>query len=101
MVAHRRPQRQLRGDLEQPRPVHRRFAAQRPIRAHRKPRPGEGPSRSITADQTYSFFRLFGDYNGDGIVNNADYMTFKKAYGAAVGSATYSTYWYFDYYFDN
>ena len=56
---------------------------------------------SMTADQTYSFFRLFGDYNGDGIVNNADYMTFKKAYGAAVGSATYSTYWYFDYYFDN
>ena len=55
----------------------------------------------MTADQSYSFFRLFGDYNGDGIVNNADYMMFKKAYGAAVGSATYSTYWYFDYYFDN
>jgi hypothetical protein len=56
---------------------------------------------SMTADQRYSFFQLFGDYNGDGIVNNADYVTFKKAYGAAVGSATYNTYWYFDYYFDN
>ena len=56
---------------------------------------------SMTADQSYSFLRLFGDYNGDGIVNNADYMMFKKAYGATVGSATYNTYWYFDYYFDN
>ena len=56
---------------------------------------------SMTADQSYSFFRLFGDYNGDGIVNNADYMMFKKAYTSAVGSATYNTYWYFDYYFDN
>jgi len=56
---------------------------------------------AMTADQSYSFFRLFGDYNGDGSVNNADYTIFKKAYGAAVGSATYNTYWYFDYYFDN
>ena len=61
---------------------------------------------SMTADQSYSFFRLFGDYNGDGVVNNADYMMFKKAYGAVAGSgsasnATYDTYWYFDYYFNN
>jgi hypothetical protein len=56
---------------------------------------------AMTADQSFSFFRLFGDYNGDGSVNNADYTVFKKAYGAAVGSAAYNTYWYFDYYFDD
>ena len=52
----------------------------------------------MTADQSYSFFRLFGDYNGDGTVNNADYVIFRKALNAVMGSATYAKYWYLDYY---
>ena len=59
-------------------------------------------SGSITADQTYSFFRLFGDYNGDGIGQQRRLHGVQKGLRRrAVGSATYSTYWYFDYYFDN
>ena len=53
---------------------------------------------AMAADQSYSFFRLFGDYNGDGTVNNADYMIFKKAFNAVVGTSTYASYWYFDYF---
>lgn len=34
----------------------------------------------MAADQSYLFFRLFGDYNGDGIVNSADYFQFKRAF---------------------
>jgi hypothetical protein len=61
---------------------------------------------AMAASQSYSFLRLFGDYHGDGAVNNTDYLMFKKANGAVAGSssptnATYDTYWYFDYYFNN
>jgi hypothetical protein len=41
-------------------------------------------------NQTLSFFRLFGDSDGNGIVNNADYFQFKKTYGQATGSANYN-----------
>jgi hypothetical protein len=51
----------------------------------------------MTADQNYLFFRLFGDYNGDGTVNNADYAIFRKAFNAVLGSLPYASYWYFDY----
>jgi hypothetical protein len=57
-----------------------------------------GPNGAVmVADQTHQFFRLFGDYNGDGTVNNADYAIFKKAFNAVLGSVPYSSYWYFDY----
>jgi uncharacterized repeat protein (TIGR03803 family) len=41
-------------------------------------------------DQTFTFDRLFGDADGNGIVNNADYFQFKKTYGQASGSANYN-----------
>jgi hypothetical protein len=60
------------------------------------------PSSGVmAANQSYSFYRLFGDFLGTGTVSASDYLIFKKADGAAVGSQTYSTYWYCDYYFDN
>ncbi len=48
------------------------------------------------ADQTITFHRLFGDINGDGTVNSADYFQFKKAFGAASGSALYNPAFDFD-----
>jgi len=40
--------------------------------------------------QNYTFYRLFGDINGDKQVNNAiDYTAFKKALGSANGQAAY------------
>jgi polygalacturonase len=42
------------------------------------------------SDQTFTFHRLFGDSDGNGIVNNADYFAFKKSYGQASGSANYN-----------
>jgi hypothetical protein len=33
------------------------------------------------ADQTYSFFRFFGDFDGNGTVNSSDYFKFKSAFG--------------------
>jgi hypothetical protein len=58
-----------------------------------------GPGGGVmAASQSYSFFRLFGDYYGTGTVTNADYALFKKAFDAVAGSSTYATYWYFDYY---
>jgi uncharacterized repeat protein (TIGR03803 family) len=41
-------------------------------------------------DQTFTFDRLFGDSDGNGIVNNADYFQFKQTYGQATGSASYN-----------
>jgi hypothetical protein len=41
-------------------------------------------------DQTFDFFRLFGDYDGNGIVNNADYFQFKKTYGLSSSSPSYN-----------
>ncbi len=50
---------------------------------------------ALATDATYSFFRLFGDANGDGTVNNADLIAFKRAYNSKKGLAGYVP--YFDY----
>jgi uncharacterized repeat protein (TIGR03803 family) len=41
-------------------------------------------------NQTFTFDRLFGDIDGNGVVNNADYFQFKKAFGQLAGSANYN-----------
>jgi hypothetical protein len=48
------------------------------------------------ADQTITFHRLFGDIDGNGAVNSADYFQFKQAFGAASGSSLYNPAFDFD-----
>jgi methionine-rich copper-binding protein CopC len=45
---------------------------------------------AMPADQVFTFHRLFGDADGNGIVNNADYFAFKKAYAQTIGSPGYN-----------
>ncbi len=52
---------------------------------------------SMAANQSLSFFRLFGDSNGDGRVNYIDYNAIDRAAYATRGTALYAQYWYFDY----
>jgi uncharacterized repeat protein (TIGR03803 family) len=50
------------------------------------------PTLAMTGgDQTFTFDRLFGDADGNGIVDNADYFQFKKTYGQSLGSANYNS----------
>jgi len=39
---------------------------------------------------TTNFYRLFGDVNGDRVVNGADFIAFRNAYGSSVGQAGYN-----------
>jgi hypothetical protein len=49
----------------------------------------------MPADETFTFHRLFGDADGNGVVNNADYFAFKKAFAQTIGSPGYNS--IFDY----
>jgi hypothetical protein len=51
---------------------------------------------AMPASQTFTFHRLFGDFDGNGTVNNADYFQFKKAYGQTIGSTGYNALFDFD-----
>lgn len=50
------------------------------------------PSNSPLAggDRVIQFERLFGDFDGNGAVNGADYFAFKKAFGTVAGDSGYS-----------
>src|SRR5262249_8735721 len=50
---------------------------------------------AMTADATEQFFRLFGDANGDGKVDNADLAIFYSTYQKHQGGAGYL--WWLDY----
>ena len=51
-----------------------------------------GPGGTLSGgDQTLpTFWRLFGDVNGDGAVGGADYFQFKKSYNANAGDPAYN-----------
>jgi polygalacturonase len=49
----------------------------------------------MSDDQTFTFHRLFGDADGNGVVNNADYFAFKQAFATISGGAGYNA--IFDY----
>jgi uncharacterized repeat protein (TIGR03803 family) len=49
------------------------------------------PTLAMTGgNQISTFDRLFGDIDGNGIVNNADYFQFKKAFGQLTGGPTFN-----------
>ncbi|MFT3880913.1 MAG: dockerin type I repeat-containing protein [Gemmatales bacterium] len=50
--------------------------------------------QTMQADRTDSFFRLYGDTNGDGQVNAADVAIFNAAFGKKAGQQGYL--WYLD-----
>ena len=47
-------------------------------------------------NSTQSFFRFFGDVNGDRLVNGFDFGFFKDAFGTQVGDANYRAYFDFN-----
>lgn len=47
-------------------------------------------------DQTDNFFRIFGDVNGDGKVDNADLCVFNAVYGKRSNQSGYLGYLDFD-----
>jgi hypothetical protein len=55
---------------------------------------GDGDG-SAGGDRVDSFFRLFGDADGDGVVDERDRALFRSAFKTRVGGAGYL--WYFDY----
>ena len=57
--------------------------------------PQSGGSYNGGANQTFQFFRMFGDVNGDGKVNATDLVAFNAAMRSKEGSAQYV--WYLDY----
>ncbi len=48
---------------------------------------------NMSADQDYEFFRLYGDFNGDGKVDSADFGVLAIDYGTETNSSD----WYLDY----
>jgi Calx-beta domain len=54
-----------------------------------------GAPAAMAADYTFAFFRLFGDGNGDGVVDIDDLLAFASAYGSGSGAPSYVP--WFDY----
>jgi hypothetical protein len=48
--------------------------------------------QTLAADRTDVFFRLYGDSNGDGTVNNADTFNLRKTFGLSTGQTGYLAY---------
>jgi hypothetical protein len=52
--------------------------------------------QTLAADSVTSFFRLFGDINGNGVIDVQDLLRFASTFGKSAGDAGYLG--YFDYY---
>ena len=55
-----------------------------------------GDGRPVAADHVVTFHRLFGDANGSGGVNNADYLLFRNAFGKPSTDPAYNPAFDFD-----
>src|SRR5262249_5253446 len=49
----------------------------------------DADGQTLGASRTDTFFRLFGDYNGDGRVNNTDLNKFSSAFGTVSTDSNY------------
>jgi predicted outer membrane repeat protein len=52
----------------------------------------DAPGQALAADRVDTFYRLYGDTNGDQSVNGTDYFQFKNAYGTSSGQSGYLAY---------
>jgi hypothetical protein len=48
-------------------------------------------------NQTFSFYRLYGDFYGNGSVNGSDFAALASVFGKTVGATGVGPYWYIDY----
>ena len=53
-------------------------------------------SQTLATDYVFAFFRLYGDFNGDGTVNNADSFQFSRAFNKSIGQAGYLAFFDFN-----
>src|SRR5262249_14975117 len=56
----------------------------------------DGANTTMLSDRALSFFRLFGDVNGDGKVDDADRAAFLTAYPSRRGMSNYRDYFDFN-----
>jgi hypothetical protein len=56
----------------------------------------DAQGQALAADRTDTFFRLYGDANGDGTVNNTDTFKFKSSFLKNAGDAAYLAYLDYD-----
>jgi hypothetical protein len=52
----------------------------------------DSAGNTLAADRVDTFFRLYGDTNGDGTVNNADTFKLRATFGLSAGAAGYLAY---------
>jgi hypothetical protein len=52
--------------------------------------------RAMASDYSATFFRFFGDSNGDATVNGLDFGLFRSAFGTALGDSNYVAYFDFN-----
>jgi hypothetical protein len=50
----------------------------------------------MAADRADTFFRFYGDVTGDGVVNGADFASFRPAFGTTAGNPAYLSYLDYD-----
>ena len=53
-------------------------------------------NQTLATDYVFAFFRLYGDFNGDGTVNNADSFQFSRAFNKSIGQAGYLAFFDFN-----
>jgi FG-GAP-like repeat/Dockerin type I domain len=52
--------------------------------------------QTLATDYVFAFFRLFGDFNGDGTVNNSDSFQFSRDFNKSVGQTGYLAFFDFN-----
>ena len=56
----------------------------------------DAANQLLATDAVFSFYRLYGDFNGDGTVNNADSFQFSRAFNKSAGQAGFVAFFDFN-----